>query len=1638
MTIGSSRASVDLPRVAFVFVAFLWIVACAFADSRFGSNSSNVSIPDTNTFVSSTITISGAPSGAVVTGIDVYFRCVHPYSGDLNIDLNADANGSLGNRDLWSREGGSADNPTRTVTGISTFNGLSVNRTWYLYARDEVGGDSGYIDEWSITVYYSSPVPSAPTLVSPGSSSSPGTTISTLTPTMQWNASSGATGYGLYISVYNSGNWDLIYDNDNVPNQTSLGLPSGYLVAGRQYRWNMRAKNASGWSTTYSSHLYFQTQGSVPSAPTLVSPGSSSSPGTTISTLTPTMQWNASSGATGYGLYISVYNSGNWDLIYDNDNVPNQTSLALASGYLVAGRQYRWNMRAKNASGWSGYSSHLYFQTQGSVPSAPTLVSPGSASSPGTTISTLTPTMLWNASSGATGYGLYISVNSSGNWDLIYDNDNVGNQTILALPSGYLVAGRQYRWNMRAKNSSGWSGFTSHFYFQTSPLSSGLPAPHTNGPGTATAPGPELPNLTPTMTWDPVSGVDSYSIFISKYPYSSANIIPGGTITGLTGTSHTLAPGVLAPGIHYKWNMICVKNGAESPVSNSRYFQTPGDTGSPILQVSPPSQTVSSAFGTTTFTVTNGGGGTMSYKVTKTSDSPWLSITKGETGGNQGVIELSLSANSSTSSRVATVSVEATGATGSPKNVTVSQSGASSPGYLVVEPVNVVFGPDDEQSTLNLYIQGGFGSETWNASIDGGSDSWLSLQDPRSGVGDATITLLQTQTQQGGEVRFATLKISADNVTNSPLYVTVASVPYDSTMETQIRVWNGSIFLPAGQQWPPLYTPAKIVVIVHGWNFGSPLFAFADLPPWLSEMATAIKKKEPNATVIAWDWMKQATASTPPAHETPRQGSRLALSMSPLFTATPIHFIGHSLGASVSTHAADYLRQMQFTGDIRLSLLDPPEDIRATVLFGRVNLHGKIEALASDNKNQIETYITEFGKKGYSYSRNFYLKDAADRATGLTVYSAGDEETANNPGTFIEDHIFAHSWFTATISHPDWPDPNDWTKRMRKYFPAFTNFSDPAAVSFWSGVNSVGMNNSAFSDGVLLYSRMYDSLMGYYYPFVFDQKFSDKSSPLGTPPISVFLDTFDNPSEWTVDAPSVVVDGLLMLEESLESHATSVVLLPENAELLGFEYSFLSPFDGDQLTLFVDSTPICSLESIGLATNLLQPTALFDIRKFAGQIVTITYTLNSSASNHTAAVIIDNLSAYNEVRDLEDDDGDGISNEEEGIGDVDGDDVPNYLDWDSDGDGILDTVEGTTDSDEDGVPDFLDNDADNDGLSDMAEKSGGTNPDNPDTDGDGISDGWEVVNGFNPLSNTDATLDSDEDGDDNLTEFLQGTDPNDPVLKVNSTSFSRSSSAGTLQVSVSNPSGGALYWTASVVSGGSWLHITSGTSGANTGQVKLSYSANTGQNTRQGKVRIVADGAAHSPTDITITQQGTIPATIRVVSPNGGESWQAGSTHTIQWTLSGNVGANVKIELYKGGALQTTIAASTANDESHSWAIPGDLAVGSDYSVKITSTTDGSATDTSNGNFSITATGTGGGTTCAAEKAFRENPEVLKNLRNVRDQALLKTNWGEHIVDLYYDSTPYTAPLVEDSVVARFAFRYVALPFAAIGSFLDD
>jgi hypothetical protein len=94
----------------------------------------------------------------------------------------------------------------------------------------------------------------------------------------------------------------------------------------------------------------------------------------------------------------------------------------------------------------------------------------------------------------------------------------------------------------------------------------------------------------------------------------------------------------------------------------------------------------------------------------------------------------------------------------------------------------------------------------------------------------------------------------------------------------------------------------------------------------------------------------------------------------------------------------------------------------------------------------------------------------------------------------------------------------------------------------------------------------------------------------------------------------------------------------------------------------------------------------------------------------------------------------------------------------------------------------------------------------------------------------------------------------------------------------------------------------------------------------------------------------SVPQTLAVTSPNGGEAWQRATTHSISWTYS-NVTGDLNIDLYKGGVFDSDIATVPVSDGSYSWNIPPALAAGSDYKVWVSNNGD---SDFSDANFSVT------------------------------------------------------------------------------------
>jgi len=81
--------------------------------------------------------------------------------------------------------------------------------------------------------------------------------------------------------------------------------------------------------------------------------------------------------------------------------------------------------------------------------------------------------------------------------------------------------------------------------------------------------------------------------------------------------------------------------------------------------------------------------------------------------------------------------------------------------------------------------------------------------------------------------------------------------------------------------------------------------------------------------------------------------------------------------------------------------------------------------------------------------------------------------------------------------------------------------------------------------------------------------------------------------------------------------------------------------------------------------------------------------------------------------------------------------------------------------------------------------------------------------------------------------------------------------------------------------------------------------------------------------------------------------WKTGESYTITWTSAGDVGDDVKLELYQEEMLKRSIMDSTENDGEYEWSVPADLDTSSDYRIKITSLSDTTIYDFSDSSFTI-------------------------------------------------------------------------------------
>jgi len=287
-----------------------------------------------------------------------------------------------------------------------------------------------------LTIYMAAPVLSLPANASP---SQP------ISPTLSWNAVSGATSYGVQVST------DVFFGS-LVSSQTGLGSTSASLSSlapNTTYFWRASASDAGGssnWGATWSF-----TTGVLASVPVLSSPTN----GALNQPITISLAWGTSTNALSYGIRVSTGS----DFATTVSSQASLTSSGSMVNGLINGMTYYWQANAVASLGASSWSNAWSFTT---VLVPPTLSSPannGSASAANLSLS-------WVGEPGVSSYAVQVST-ASDFGSTIFGQAGLSATGIAV--SGAVV-GTTYYWEVNATGAGGTTAWSAVWSFQASAL----------------------------------------------------------------------------------------------------------------------------------------------------------------------------------------------------------------------------------------------------------------------------------------------------------------------------------------------------------------------------------------------------------------------------------------------------------------------------------------------------------------------------------------------------------------------------------------------------------------------------------------------------------------------------------------------------------------------------------------------------------------------------------------------------------------------------------------------------------------------------------------------------------------------------------------------------------------------------------------------------------------------------------------------------------------------------------------------------------------------------------------------------------------------------------------------------------------
>ena len=272
---------------------------------------------------------------------------------------------------------------------------------------------------------------------------------------------------------------------------------------------------------------------------------------------------------------------------------------------------YYWHVRSHNAGGDSAWSVTWSFTTVPAIADAPILSAPTNSA----TEIPLDGTLEWTPATGADTYQIQVSASIDFSTTVLDQSGITGTTTTLSGLSNSIT----YYWRVLSHNAGGDSPWSSTWSFTTIPAIADAPI--------LTAPSDLSTDiaLDEILSWDAVTGADSYRVQVSELSDFSTIVLDQ---SGITGTTATLSG--LSNSTTYYWRVLSHNAGGDSAWSAAWSFTTvPAIADAPVLAAPSDLSTDIALDGTLEW---NAATGADSYTVEIATDNTFNNVVDTQTG----------------------------------------------------------------------------------------------------------------------------------------------------------------------------------------------------------------------------------------------------------------------------------------------------------------------------------------------------------------------------------------------------------------------------------------------------------------------------------------------------------------------------------------------------------------------------------------------------------------------------------------------------------------------------------------------------------------------------------------------------------------------------------------------------------------------------------------------------------------------------------------------------------------------------------------------------------------------------------------------------------------------------------------------